>query len=139
MFTVSNFNFKKVPWHVHVFDHKLSLKVFFNFLNTIIITSSQQNIININNKNHTTTRSPTDKNKIIRITLLKPDIRDNTAELIKSGSQTFFKAIYRLLKLARYILLLRNIPRRLLHIDLLKVSHVRRHSSHSAKTLVIDG
>jgi len=59
---------------------------------------------------------------MIRITLLKSYFRDGTIQPMKLGSRILLKAIYRLLELAHHIFLLSNIPKRLLHIDLLKVT-----------------
>ena len=85
MFIVNNFQSQNVSWPAHVFGHKLSLKMLFNFLNIITITFNRYNVININNKNHSTRRSPVDEDRMIRLALLKPHFRDDMTELIKLG------------------------------------------------------
>jgi len=118
MFTVRKFNPKKVSWRAHVFGHKLSLKILFSLLNAINITPSQLNVININNMNHNARRTSMNEDKMIRMTLLKTDFRGDTTE---PGLWTLLKTIYPLLEFAHHILSMINIPRRLLHIDILKV------------------
>jgi len=56
---------------------------------------------------------------MIRITLPKPYFRDDMVELIKPGSWILLKTRYCIFEFAHHILPLSNIPKRLLHIDLL--------------------